>query len=259
MIVPKQASSISRAAKEHAELAKALEIAKRLNARRFLSTLYPDEGPLRRELYPKHLEFFAAGGGYRQRCFMGANRIGKTIGVGGYELTLHLTGRYPDWWRGKRFNGPIEAWAAGKTNETTRDIIQAKLCGPVKHEGQRRYVTGTGLIPGEDIGAIEEIGWKSGVQDLIDTMQVKHATGGWSILGFKAYQQGRGSFEGTHKDIIWLDEEAPEDVYGECLIRTAGTKGDGSDDGIIMLTFTPLEGLSKVVMGFLPAEMRVGA
>ena len=34
------------------------------------------------------------------------------------------------------------------------------------------------------------------------------------------------------------------------LIRTATT------DGIIMLTFTPLEGVSEVVLGFLPAEMR---
>ena len=33
-------------------------------------------------------------------------------------------------------------------------------------------------------------------------------------------------------------------------IRTATT------DGIIMLTFTPLEGMSEVVLGFLPAEMR---
>ena len=45
-------------------------------------------------------------------------------------------------------------------------------------------------------------------------------------------------------------QEPPLDVYGECLIRTATT------DGIIMLTFTPLEGMSKVVLGFLPAEMR---
>ncbi len=41
------------------------------------------------------------------------------------------------------------------------------------------------------------------------------------------------------------------DVYGECLIRTATT------DGIIMLTFTPLGGLSDVVMSFLPAEMQI--
>jgi len=46
-------------------------------------------------------------------------------------------------------------------------------------------------------------------------------------------------------------EEPPLDVYGECIIRTATT------NGIVMLTFTPLAGMSEVVMGFLPAEMRL--
>ncbi len=79
---------------------------------------------------------------------------------------------------------------------------------------------------------------------------MRHASGGWSVLGLKAYNQGRGSFEGTAQHVIWLDEEPPMDVYGECLIRTATT------DGIVMLTFTPLAGMSEVVLGFLPAEMR---
>jgi hypothetical protein len=81
---------------------------------------YPDEGPLRRELYPKHLEFFRAGIEHRERCFLAANRVGKTEGVGGYELTCHLTGEYPDWWEGRTFDHPIEAWAAGDTSQTVR-------------------------------------------------------------------------------------------------------------------------------------------
>ena len=36
------------------------ELARRTNRRR-LYTYYPDEGPLRRELYPKHQAFLAAG------------------------------------------------------------------------------------------------------------------------------------------------------------------------------------------------------
>ena len=30
------------------------------------------------------------------------------------------------------------------------------------------------------------------------------------------------------------------------------------DERIVLLTFTPLEGMSEVVMGFLPEEMRPG-
>ena len=72
---------------------------RRINSRQILD-LYPDTGPLRRELYVPHVKFFEAGAKYRERCFMAANRVGKTYGVGGYELALHLTGRYPLWWKG---------------------------------------------------------------------------------------------------------------------------------------------------------------
>lgn len=148
----------------------------------------------------------------------------------------------------RRFEAPVRWWAAGKTNETTRDIVQATLLGAIAQRDGRKHFDGTGVIPGEALGAVT---WKQGVSDLVDTIKVRHTSGGWSTLGFKSYQQGRGSFEGTAQHGIWLDEEPPLDVYGECLIRTATT------NGIVMLTFTPLEGMSEVVMGFLPEEMRI--
>ena len=191
------------------------------------------------------MEFFAAGARYRERCFLAANRVGKTEGAGGYEVALHLTGEYPAWWSGRRFTKPVDGWAAGKTNETTRDIVQAKLFGRVMTgEGGKRSVSGTGLIPGDLIG---DISWKQGVQDLIDTAMIRHvATGQWSMLGLKSYQQGRGSFEGTEKDFVWLDEEPDIEIYGECLIRTATTKG------LVLLTFTPLDGMTETVLQFEP-------
>lgn len=231
---------------ERRELVELHELRDRLKAERLFWSLYPDAGPLRRELYPRHLEFFRAGADYRERCAMCANRVGKTYGMGGYEITAHLTGEYPEWWEGRRFKGPIRAWAAGKTNETTRDIVQATLLGQVSH-GARKGVDGTGLIPAAALGGIT---WKAGVADLVDTIKVRHSTGGWSTLGLKSYQQGRSAFEGTQQHVIWLDEEPPLDVYGECLIRTATTKG------IVMITFTPLEGMSEVVVQFLPADQR---
>jgi len=69
-----------------------------------LAGLYPDDGPLARALYPKHLAFFAAGRAHQERCMMAANRVGKTF-AGGYETALHLTGRYPHWWEGRRSMG----------------------------------------------------------------------------------------------------------------------------------------------------------
>jgi phage terminase large subunit-like protein len=214
-------------------------------SRRKIDSMYPDTGPLRRELYPKHMEFFKAGATYRERCAMAANRVGKTEGMGGYETALHLTGRYPDWWEGRRFDRPVRFWAAGKTNETTRDIVQNKLFGPVVGSGTSKCFSGTGLVYAD---CIERVGWKQGVTDLADTVYIKHVSGKFSELGLKSYQQGRGSFEGTERDGIWLDEEPPLEIYSECLIRTATT------NGIVYITFTPLEGTTGTVMMFLEGE-----
>ena len=198
-----------------------------------------------RHKYPRHMEFFEAGATYRERCGLAANRVGKTFGMGGYELACHLTGWYPDWWVGRRFDRPIRAWAAGKNGETTRDILQTVLMGEVVETTDRKRVKGDGIILGDSI-VQDSMTWKSGTPNLIDKVKIRHAAGGKSVLGFKSFKQGRGAFEGTEQEVIWLDEECPEDVYGECIIRTATT------NGIVMLTFTPLEGLTPVVLKFLP-------
>lgn len=246
-----------------AEVARMLDAVEASEARRLFYALFPDEdrswrGPPivggqvqrgqtihAREKYQKHLDFFTAGMQYQERCLMAANRVGKSFSAGGYEMACHLTGLYPPWWPGRRFSHPIAAWAAGDTNETTRDIIQLVLLGEIAGEGQGKTVDGRGVIPGHLIGKPR---WKSGVPDMVDNVAIRHVSGGVSKIGLKSYDQGRRSFQGTAKHFIWLDEEPPQDVYGECLMRIATTKG------MIALTFTPLEGLSEVVLSFLPKE-----
>lgn len=205
-----------------------------------ISLYFPDTGEFRRELYPKHIEFFEAGAKYKERLFMAANRIGKSES-GAYETTCHLTGVYPHWWKGKRFTQPIEAWACGTTSETTRDIVQAKLLGAVGSEG-------TGMIPGDKI--VHTTPRKSGLSGSIESAWIRHSSGKDSLLGLKTYEQGRKSFEGTAKGLIWCDEEPPEDVYVEMLMRTLTTRG------ITMITFTPLQGMSAIVKGFLEPETK---
>jgi phage terminase large subunit-like protein len=79
---------------------------------------------------------------------------------------------------------------------------------------------------------------------------VRRVTNGWSILGLNSYDQGRKTFQGTGRHVIWLDEEPARDVYGECLMRTATVAG------IVMLTFTPSLGLPEVLLSFLPADQQ---
>lgn len=235
--------------------AEAVEFAKAIlaleQAEKFgrFAALYPETGPLRRGLYPRHMEFFTAGRDYRERCAMCANRIGKTYGMGGYEFVCHVTGLYPDWWPGKRFHRPISAWAAGDTNETTRDILQKTLFGEIAWPGSYKAVDGSGLIPRDQID-MDGFTWRSGVTDLIDTARIRHVSGEHSTVGLKSYAQGRKAFQGTAQDLIWADEEPPQDVYVEMLMRTMTT------NGITMLTYTPLEGLTETVLSFLPDDMR---
>lgn len=224
--------------KEKLELIAIYEEKIRRRLTRKILSYYPDDGPLRRELYVKHNQFFEAGLKFRQRLMLAANRVGKTEGVGGYELTLHLTGQYPKWWKGRRFTKPINAWAAGNTGKTVRDIVQAKLFGKISE-------IGTGLIPQESI--IGRPTSKQGVPEAFDTAQIRHVSGGISTLVLKSYDQKRVSFEGTEQDVIWLDEEPPLDIHTECLLRTM------TNDGFLMLTFTPLMGMSETVMAYLPS------
>lgn len=84
-----------------------------------------------------------------------------------------------------------------------------------------------------------------GVSNALDSVSVRHVSGGTSTLLFKAYEQGRGKWQANTVDFVWFDEEPPEDVYFEGITRTNATKG------LIAVTFTPLKGMSSVVARYL--------
>jgi len=204
--------------------------------------MFPDEGPFRRELYQKHIKFFAAGAKYRERGFIAGNRIGKSE-AGAYETVCHATGLYPDWWTGKRFSGPTLIWVGGDTATTCRDIIQQKLLGDIGDFG-------SGMIP-KDL--IVETKTRRNVPDAIETIRVRHTTGGVTTIVMKTYEQGRASWQGTAVDFVWIDEECDQSVYGEALIRLMTTGGSA------ILTFTPLSGLTELVTNFLENSQETDA
>ena len=216
----------------------AIRAEKARRAQNRIESYFPDSGPFRRELYPKHLEFFAAGKEYNERLLMAANRVGKSD-AGAYETTLHLTGNYPHWWEGKRFTSPVKAWACSDTNKTAREVLQEKLYGPLS-------APGTGMIPA---AAIVHRTSKAGLAESIDTIYVKHASGGTSSVQIKSYQEGRESFQGAAIHCGWMDETPGQSIYAEVLLRTMTT------DGIVFVTMTPLLGLDELVLSFMPEGM----
>ena len=183
--------------------------------------------------YSWQKEFHDAGADTKERCIIAANRVGKTQS-GAAEMTIHLTGDYPPWWEGRRFTRPIRAWIGSDTNETSREIVQAALLGDER---------GTGWIPGDSI--VDVTYRQAGIADVVDTITVRHASGGISRVVFKTYEQGRKKWQGTKQDVVWFDEEPPQDVFSEGLTRTLDAGGS------VYMTFTPLNGASDVVMHFL--------
>jgi phage terminase large subunit-like protein len=185
--------------------------------------------------YKKQFEFHEAGKHFRERLLMAGNQLGKTLAAG-HEVTFHATGLYPDWWDGRVMEHENRGWVVGLTSEMTRDGAQRILLGPA---GQ----WGTGAIPKE---LIIDIKRARGVPDAVETILVKHVpSGGVSQITFKAYSDGREAFQSETLDWIWMDEEPPYDIYTEALTRTNKTTGP------VFITFTPLLGMSDVVVRFM--------
>ena len=193
--------------------------------------------------YPKQWEFIALGATRRERLLMAGNQVGKSE-VGAFEMACHLTGQYPPEFVGRKFDRPVRAWAVGETSILVRDVQQKKLCG----EPGVADALGTGMIPKDCF--VDKPSLARGVTDAYDTIQVQHYTNGVkdgiSILKFKSYEQGREKMQGDTIDIAWCDEEPPEDIYSEIITRT-----NAVEDAIIFITFTPLKGMSGVVLRFV--------
>lgn len=187
--------------------------------------------------YPKQAEFHKLGATKSERLLLAGNQLGKTL-AGAAEAAFHLTGQYPDWWAGRRFDHPVRAIFGGETSLLVRDVMQNKLCGQPGMPSER----GTGMIPKD---CILDSTMGRGVSDAFDTIMVRHASGGVSTGLFKTYEQGREKWQADTIDFIWCDEEPPQDIYSEALARLTATAG------MIYVTFTPMLGRSKVVTRFL--------
>ena len=190
---------------------------------------------------PKQLSFHTAGNKAIERLFLAGNRTGKTY-CGCIEDAIHLTGVYPDWWDGHKFDHSIITWVASENYEITRNVLQKMLIGGYSELGQFT----DGLI---HPSLILKKAMLSGVNGAVDYVQIQHISGGVSSLYFKSYKQGREKFQGARCNLIHLDEEPPKDIYTECSMRLADV--DGKGQGRMILTMTPLKGYTEMMSYFL--------
>lgn len=240
--VPKKNEGISH--KEKLELLQLLEEReKRMRYSGFKQWFIPNT-PYSIDNLPKQKAYFDTGAKYRIRLLIGGNRVSKSTCTA-YEAAVHATGEYPDWWEGKRFENPPLIWVAGDTNQTCKDILQVKLLGPPGAKG-------TGMLPLDSILATAA---KPGVSGGIGLIQVRHKpTGGVANIAIMSYQQGVEAFYGQAVDAAFLDEEPPQIIYNETVMRTATT------GGFVSLSFTPLKGYTPLIVSmFHHADLLCGA
>jgi phage terminase large subunit-like protein len=130
---------------------------------------------------------------------------------------------------------------AGEDAKSIRESLQPMFMGP---SGQY----GTGLLPGAHI---QQIIHASGTAEMVDTVTIKSLHGGLSRLVFKSYAQERESFQASRVDVMQFDEEPPMAIYTEGLTRTMSVV-PGQPNGLVICGFTPLKGLSGVVLSYVP-------
>ena len=191
-------------------------------------------------LYDWQREFITHTKEFGAVCLCAANRIGKTY-TGTYIDAVHLMGDYPEGWKGHKFDKPILAWLLGYSGEKTRDLLQQELFGRV----QSGVLTG-GLIPAELIVDYKAM---SGTSGALREVRVKHSSG-ISTCQFWSYSQGQHALMGDSVDWYHVDEE-PRDqsIYPQILTRTA--TGDSGKGGRGILTFTPENGRTDLVIKFM--------
>lgn len=228
-----------------AELLKALDLMKRIEEDRKWGGHLPKffhadtEHPYSIHNLPRHRAFFAAGSTHKERVMLSANRSGKSLAAF-FELSCHLTGVYPDWWPGRKFDHPVNAWVLSPSNTTFRDGLQPYLLGnPI----------GTGMIAKDLIDG--EPTYKPNSGRCIDQLRVKHVSGGTSVVTVKSYAGSQDTVQSAAVDIALYDEEPGYAHYSEVAVRTATTKG------MMVVAATPLKGITPLISTFLKTGDRL--
>lgn len=204
--------------------------------------------------HPWQKRFIASTKEYSQSALIAANRVGKTE-TATYIDAIHAMGDYPDGWTGHRFEHPPLIWVLGYSGEKCRDLLQTPIIGRKTDSG---WVGG--LIPGDLIVSVEAM---SGTSNAVRSVYIRHKSGGIAKIQFWSYSQGQHALMGDSVDWFHIDEEPKDpDIFPQVLTRTA--TGDNGNGGRGILTFTPENGRTELVIGFMdkpsPAQtcMNVG-
>jgi len=225
------------------ELFAITEILERKKRYNHIDTIFPEDGPLRRALYKNHMAFFEAGQTHWVRLIQASNQTGKSQDCC-YELSCHLTGIYPPWWKGKRLSRACDWLIVGETYDLLRKSIIQTLLGPVGDFG-------TGMIRGDtlDHATMKQVE-RTGTN--IGSFRVKHISGKFCNVYINTYSMRREDFQAFKANVLF-DEEPPPGLFNEAITRTL-TMGD---DRLVMINFTPMNGMTDFLKNFMEGKPSV--
>ena len=142
----------------------------------------------------------------QQRWIVAANRVGKSE-AGSQEAVWYMLGEHP---YKTTPAPPVSGWAVSLDYPASVETAQEKILKK---------------IPPREIASWNK---NEGILKLRNG----------SKLGFKSCDSGWKKFQGAEKDFIWFDEEPPNDVWKEAIIRWKRNPPD------IWVTMTPVEGMT---------------
>jgi len=146
------------------------------------------------------------------KVFLGGNRAGKTV-AGGAETVMYLEGRHPN-----QVKKPPVHWRgiASSIEEGLNKIMIPEI---------KKWISPSLLKNGS---------WDDSFDKQSRTLTLENN----STLEFLTYEQDVQKHAGTSRDGVWFDEEPPEDIFDENMMRILDT------DGVWILTMTPLIDMS---------------
>lgn len=158
----------------------------------------------------------------KSRFVFGGNRTGKSV-CGAMETIWYATGLHPF----VKLERAYDGWVVSLTRQVQRDVAQAKILQYLPPE----WIEKTVMVSGSSFAPAHGV---------IDFILVRNIFGTVSKIGFRNCEQGRERFQGVSLDYVWFDEEPPEEIYDECLLRLLDR------GGVHWVTMTPLKGRSWV-------------
>ena len=141
----------------------------------------------------------------KEPMLTGANQAGKSTALM-MKFTYHMTGLYPSWYTGVRFDKPIMTALGGETAQSTRDLLVNRLLGPPEDRGAG-YLPAGSFDPSGDIPKMT-----GGVANQIDYFRVKHYDkngehDGYSMAYVFSYSTGWRRLQGYSLDLVAIDED----------------------------------------------------